>query len=69
MKIVVLGDIHGRDIWKEIVAEDYDADCFVFLGDYVSSHDRRLMYNDEAQINPSYFSTFHHAIGYCTSTT
>ena len=51
MKIVVLGDIHGRDIWKEIVAEDYDADCFVFLGDYVSSHDRRLMYNDEAQIN------------------
>lgn len=51
MKIIVLGDIHGRDIWKEIVAEEYDADCFVFLGDYVSSHDRRLMYDDEAQIN------------------
>lgn len=51
MKIIVFGDIHGRDIWKEIAAEEYDADRFVFLGDYVSSHDRRLMHNDEAQIN------------------
>ena len=40
-KTIVLGDIHGRNIWKDIVNEHYDADCFVFLGDYVSTHDYR----------------------------
>lgn len=40
-KTIVLGDVHGRNIWKDIVNDNYDADCFVFLGDYVSTHDYR----------------------------
>ena len=39
MKTVVLGDIHGRTIWKDIVLKHHDADRFVFLGDYVSSRE------------------------------
>jgi len=37
MKLVVIGDIHGRDIWKQIVAKEHDADEFVFVGDYFDS--------------------------------
>lgn len=39
MKTVVLGDIHGRDIWRKIVFDNKDADRFIFLGDYVSTHE------------------------------
>lgn len=38
MKIVVLGDIHGRTIWKDIVEKE-NPDRTVFLGDYVSTHE------------------------------
>ena len=37
MKIIVIGDIHGRDIWKEIVKQEYDK--VIFLGDYLDSYD------------------------------
>ena len=37
-KIVVLGDIHGRDVWKDIIAKE-DPEQVIFLGDYLSSHD------------------------------
>ena len=37
MKLVAIGDIHGRDIWKQIVAKEHDADGFVFVGDYFDS--------------------------------
>jgi len=37
-KIVVIGDVHGRDTWNKIVDDNQDADLFVFLGDYVSTH-------------------------------
>lgn len=37
MKVIVIGDIHGRDIWKEIVNQDYD--LVVFIGDYLDSYD------------------------------
>lgn len=36
-KIVVIGDIHGRRCWRNIVGDD--ADLYVFLGDYVSTHE------------------------------
>jgi hypothetical protein len=36
-KLVAIGDIHGRDIWKQIVAKEHDADEFVFVGDYFDS--------------------------------
>ena len=37
-KIVVLGDIHGRAIWKDIIAKERP-DQVIFLGDYVSTHE------------------------------
>lgn len=37
MKIVVLGDIHGQTIWKDIIAKE-QPDQVIFLGDYVSTH-------------------------------
>jgi hypothetical protein len=37
MRLVAIGDIHGRDIWKQIVAKEQDADEFVFVGDYFDS--------------------------------
>lgn len=38
MKTVILGDIHGRTIWKDIVEKELP-DRTVFLGDYVSTHE------------------------------
>jgi len=37
MKLVAIGDIHGRDYWKQIVDQEQDADTFVFVGDYFDS--------------------------------
>lgn len=39
MKIVVIGDIHGRTIRKDIVAKETDADRIIFMGDYFDSFD------------------------------
>lgn len=39
MKIIVIPDIHGRDIWKQIVEKEKNADKIVFLGDYLDSFD------------------------------
>jgi hypothetical protein len=36
-KVIYIGDIHGRDVWKEIVKKHSDADTFVFVGDYFDS--------------------------------
>lgn len=45
-KIVVFGDIHGRDCWKKVV-ENIKADLYIFLGDYFTS---RELINVEDQI-------------------
>lgn len=47
MKIVAIGDLHGRSIWKQIVSDNPDADLFVFIGDYFDSFDIK----GEDQIN------------------
>lgn len=39
MKNIYLGDTHGRDTWKQIVAAHPDADNIVFIGDYFDSYD------------------------------
>jgi 3',5'-cyclic AMP phosphodiesterase CpdA len=39
MKYVIIGDIHGRSIWKSILVKEWDADKYIFLGDYVSTHE------------------------------
>ena len=38
MKTIVLGDIHGRTVWKDIIEKE-QPDITVFLGDYVSTHE------------------------------
>lgn len=38
MKTLVLGDIHGRSCWEDIVKKE-QPDKVVFLGDYISSHE------------------------------
>lgn len=38
MKTLVLGDIHGRTCWKDII-EIEQPDKVIFLGDYVSTHE------------------------------
>ena len=37
-KILVLGDIHGRTCWRDIIKREKDSDKVIFLGDYVSTH-------------------------------
>lgn len=39
MKTLVLGDIHGRLLWYDIVKHE-NPDKIIFLGDYVSTHER-----------------------------
>lgn len=39
MKTVIIADVHGRDQWKQILAQETDADKIVFLGDYFDSFD------------------------------
>ena len=38
MKYLVLGDIHGRECWKDIIPKE-NPDRIIFLGDYVSTHE------------------------------
>lgn len=38
MKTVILGDIHGRDCWRNIIEKE-NPDKVIFMGDYVSTHD------------------------------
>ena len=37
-KVVFIGDIHGHDTWKRIVADNSNADHFVFVGDYFDAY-------------------------------
>jgi hypothetical protein len=39
MKIIALGDTHGRDIWKQIVKVEEDFDKFIFIGDYFDTRE------------------------------
>jgi hypothetical protein len=38
MKLVAIGDIHGRNIWQQIVEQE-QPNTVVFVGDYFDSHD------------------------------
>ena len=39
MEVILIGDIHGRTIWKQIVERHPDADHFVFFGDYFDPYE------------------------------
>ena len=34
MKYTIIGDLHCRDVWKQIVEKEQDSDKIIFLGDY-----------------------------------
>lgn len=36
-KLICIGDIHGRDVWKRILEKEGEYDRVVFLGDYFDS--------------------------------
>lgn len=38
MRIIALGDTHGRVNWKEIVEKEKNADKIIFIGDYFDTH-------------------------------
>ncbi|MBQ9753080.1 MAG: metallophosphoesterase [Paludibacteraceae bacterium] len=38
MKTVIVGDIHGRTVWKDVLKKEHP-DKMIFLGDYVSTHE------------------------------
>ena len=48
MKIITIGDTHGRTQWKEIVNKEKDADKWIFIGNYFDSRERHL--NGEPEI-------------------
>lgn len=50
-KILCLGDIHGRTIWKDIIEKE-NPDKVIFLGDYVSTHDLNI--SSDQQIEQLY---------------
>lgn len=37
MKIVVIGDIHGRNVWEDIIKAE-SPDQVIFMGDYFDSY-------------------------------
>lgn len=42
MKIVAIGDTHGRNTWKKVLEQEADADHVVFIGDYFDSFAKAL---------------------------
>ncbi len=46
MKIVAIGDIHGKSVWMQAINENKDVDQYIFLGDYVDS--RSMAISDAA---------------------
>lgn len=34
MKLLAVGDVHGRSFWKDVLAKEQTFDKFVFIGDY-----------------------------------
>jgi predicted phosphodiesterase len=54
MKTVILGDIHGRDCYKQIIVDE-QPDRVIFIGDYFDSYDgytaAEQMFNFEQIIN------------------
>ncbi len=47
-KLVILGDIHGNPIWKQIIQKHKNEDVmYIFIGDYFDS----FIYNTEEQCN------------------
>ena len=46
MKYVIIGDVHGRLQWEQIVKKEKDADKFIFLGDYFDPYNWTFTLDD-----------------------
>ena len=42
-KITIIGDLHGRTTWRQMVDENPDSDLYIFMGDYFDSFDIDIM--------------------------
>lgn len=42
MKIVFIGDIHGRGSWEKIINSEQDSDKFVIMGDYFDAYESNI---------------------------
>lgn len=49
MRVICIGDIHGRTIWKNIINQEKNADLIIFLGDYFDT--KNSVYSGMHQIN------------------
>lgn len=46
MKYILIGDIHRRTNWKQIVEKEKDVDKFIFLRDYFDPYNWTSTLND-----------------------
>jgi predicted phosphodiesterase len=37
MRILTIGDVHGRDSWKDVIGHEHEYDTIIFIGDYLDS--------------------------------
>jgi predicted phosphodiesterase len=47
MKIIAIGDTHGRVNWKKIVEKEASADKIIFIGDYFDTHHQGVSGNKQ----------------------
>jgi hypothetical protein len=48
LKYTIIGDLHCREIWKDIVKKESDSDQFIFLGDYLTP--REVVFDDPTDV-------------------
>lgn len=48
MKILAIGDLHGKEIWKQALST-IDADHIVFVGDYINA--KQWIFNSKSRLN------------------
>ena len=48
MKVLVIGDIHGRKFWRKTIANNIDkVDKIIFLGDYLDPYPKEIQETPE----------------------
>jgi hypothetical protein len=48
MKVLVIGDVHGRKFWRQAIADNIDkVDKIIFLGDYLDPYQNEIEENPE----------------------
>jgi hypothetical protein len=55
VKTAIIGDVHGRPFWKKVIDREYNADRYIFVGDYFDN----VQYTVKEQVY-----NFQHIIAY-----